>query len=370
MPNIYNSKKIILFLIPVFLIVCFSSSMMAEKDTIEEIEKEIETITEEERIILEELFVKAQEIEVLEREKKILTEEIEKLDGDIKDLEMLIEKEAENYEDKLKLLKEVLVTYQRMGPSSLLEILLNADSITNLFNRINILRDFTKNTGLLLESIEEIKESLSDKKGNLNKKLLTLEEKRNYLQETIEEEEKKKSELEEKLSYLKSDRQYYEKQLSNMMAMLEELESLMVDIKQQFKNILEKGTFPEGSIEYSISMDGIKVEISEEVFNKVIEENSNPYGIKFSFFAERVNMEIPEKDIVLEGSFNVKEGHYIEYEVSQGRFHDMLLTKDTVDEFFKEGNLYLDLEHILGSSTIKKIEIFDESIQITVDFKL
>ena len=92
-----------------------------------------------------------------------IAEEIEAMKGEIERLEELIQRETLNYEEKLNTLEEFLVIYQRMGPSSFIDIILSADSITNLLDRINILRDLAKNSGELLKSIEEIRDRLVGK---------------------------------------------------------------------------------------------------------------------------------------------------------------------------------------------------------------
>lgn len=257
-----KKKIIVLPLIVLFLLVSFSSSMKAEEDTIEDVEEKLMDISEEERIILEELFIIAQDIEELERQRNRIAQEIEAMKVDIENLEELIQRETLNYEEKLNILEQFLVSYQRMGPSSFIDIILSADSITNLLERINILRDLAKNSAELLKSIEEIRDKLVAEKENLNEKLAALSKREEELKETILKEEEKKAQLEERLASLEEDREYFQERLNAMMAMIDELAELLKFLSQEFVNIIESENLPEDAVEYLISRDGIIGKIS------------------------------------------------------------------------------------------------------------
>lgn len=365
-----RNKILILPLIVVILTAGFSTSLKAQEDTIEDVEEKIESITQEEKVILEDLFIKAQEIEELERQRNKIAEEIEGMKEDIRSLEKLIERETLNYDEKLNILEQVLVSYQRLGPSSFIDIILSADSITNLLERINILRDLVKNSEELLESIEELKDKLIAEKERLDEKLSALKEKEKSLQDTIAMEEEKKAELEERLASLNEDREYYQERLNTMMAMIHELKDMMKLLTDEFISIIENERLPEDSIEYFISEDGIGGRISEKVFNDIINRNSNIPEVLFHFHNERVEMEMTDKNLLLIGSFVVIDGHILEFQVEEGKFYDMVLTKETIDEFFREGNISLDLRGILGKNEIKKIEIVEEHVQMIVDLNI
>ena len=150
----------------------FSSAMSAQKgEAIEEIREKLDNVSQEEIEILESLFIQAQEMEELKREKLRLTDDIDVLGKEVKNLEELIHKETVDYENKLGLLGKILKSYQRMGPSTYIQIILDSDSIADFLRRINILRDLTKNTGDLLEAIEKSREKLSMEKSNLDERL-------------------------------------------------------------------------------------------------------------------------------------------------------------------------------------------------------
>lgn len=360
-------KQLSPILVIILILATISPVMLAEEeDTITEVEDKLVDISDEERAILESLFVQAQEIEELQREMDSLTAEIDIMKDEISNMENMIENETESYNEKLDILEQVLVSYQRMGPSSYIDIILDSDSVTNLLERINTLRDLTRNTGELLESIDDLKEKLVDEKKNLDEKLAEMNKKERELDETINKAQQKVEELESQLNSLKDDREYYQERLNSMMSMMNELVVLMTDITEEFLNIIEEGDLPEDAVKYRVSKEGVSGSIDEDVFNQVIAQNPNLPEIILNFHDGKVEMEFPEDNITLVGPFVVLDEHTIQLQVEEGSFYNMLLTKETVDEFFKEGNLCLDLKPLIGRNTLKNVETYEGYVEVTV----
>lgn len=368
--HISRIKIWISLLILVLMLTVTSSKMIAQRDTITEMEEKLMDISDEERIILESLFIQAQQIEELEREKDKLTEKIEVMKEEIANIETLIEQETNNYEGKLNILKQVLRSYQRMGPSSYIEIILDADSVTNLLRRINTLRDLTRNTGELLESIDGIKNNLLVKKNNLHKKLLLLEKTENDLEITMNKEEQKIKELERQLASLKGDREYYQEKLNSVMSMMDKLSILITDMTREFSNIIEEGNLPESAVRYELTSEGIKVSIEEDILNKVINHNPNLPDIILHFYPQRVKMELPEMDLVLNGSFVILDQQTLRFEVKEGSLYGMLLNNETIQEFFKEGDFILNLKPLILKNILKNVETFEGYMELTVQINL
>ncbi|HSH35956.1 PcsB-like coiled-coil domain-containing protein [Schnuerera sp.] len=366
-----NKRKIIILAILIlFNTVVISSELAAEEDSLEEVEEKLLDISEEEKEILDFLFIQAQEIQELEREKDSIYLEIEEMKEEIINLDEKIEKETFNYNEKLNILKQVLRSYQKMGPSSYIEIILDADGITNLLKRINTLRDITKNTGELLESVDELKKRLEEDKFNLDEKLILLEDKGDQLIKTIEEKEKKAEEMEEYLTSLKGDKQYYQEQLDKIMNMLEELAILVKDTSKEFTHIIKEGNLPEDKVELKLTGMGVKGIIEEEVFNEIIVENPNLPEIIVEFYPGAIKMEFPEKNLTLQGTFSILDEKTLKFQVEEGNFYGFSLNKGTVYEFFKEGDFILDIEPLIGKNTLKSIEIMEGYMELTVGIKL
>lgn len=368
--SINKLTKFVLFLMVMAILFCIPFKLMAQEDTISELEEKLSDISDEEKIILESLFVQAQKIEELKRERDELTQEINNMKEEIANLESLIEKETENYDEKLSILKQILVSYQRMGPGSYIEIILDADSITNFLERVNVVRDLTRNTGELLESIDEIRNRLISEKENLDEKLVALNKKEEDLVKTIDNEQQEADKLEERLASLHDDREYYEERLNSIMAMMKELDVFMKDAVGEFSSITEKANLSEDSIEYKISSKGIVGVISQVTFNRIVNENTNLSEIVFEFYPDKVKMNFPEKSLYLIGNFVAVDKHTIEFQVEEGSLYNMLLTKETVEGFFEDGNFKLNLKPLLGNSTIKNVKSFEGYVEVTVDVNL
>ena len=125
-----------------------------EVKNIEEADEQLQGISIEEQQTLERLFILTQEIEQMEREEDRITEEINELIIEIDQIDRSIIKEQENYDMHLIIMEQVLISYQRNGPASYLDILLKAENLTSFIKSLNLIKDISKNTGELLASIE------------------------------------------------------------------------------------------------------------------------------------------------------------------------------------------------------------------------
>ncbi|NLW21933.1 MAG: hypothetical protein GXY88_01545 [Tissierellia bacterium] len=363
-------KYILISFFSIMFILFLSSTMMAQEDAISEIEERLMDISEEERRILEELFIQAQEIEELEREYHKLAEDIRLIELEIEDIEGKIDKEKKNYDERLGVLEQVLKSYQRMGPGSYIEIILDADSITNLLRRINTLRDLTRNTGELLETMDRIREELEAEKANLDEKMGLLEEKEEELRASLDKKQEAVAELERYLASLEGDREYYEEQLNRIMEMMAEIKIVFADISDALSNIIEEGKLPDVTIDISFTPEGIKGTMDEEAFKEIIASNPHIPDFVFHFSPDQVEMEFPEKNLHFIGNFAIVDGHILKFEIEEGSFYGMVLKKGTIGELFEGGYFGFDLKPLLGRNTIEDLEVKNGYIELIVDIKL
>mgnify|MGYP000850521359 CR=1 FL=1 len=365
-----NTKLFPISLLIIFILVFISSTMLAEEDGIGEIQGKLDDISEEEIRILESLFIQAQEIEELEREKQRITEDIDIMKEGTQSLEELIHKETTDYKNKLELLEQILKSYQRMGPSTYIEIILDSDSITNFLRRVNTLRDLTKNTGELLESIDKSKERLSVEKSKLDEKLESMKQKEEELQKNLSKKLELAKEMEEYLSSLEGDRAHYQERLDNIVEMMNRIGIMISDITEEFTHIIEEGNLPEDGVKLRFASGGVRGTIDEEVFNSIIQSNSNLPEIILHFNSNNVEMEMPQANLVLIGDFFVIDGHTIKFQVEEGRLYTILLTKETIEDFFKGGYFTFNLEPLIGRNTLESVETKKGYIELIVKINL
>ena len=100
----------------------------------------------------------------------------------------------------------------------------------------------------------------------------------------------------------------------------------------------------------------VKGAIHEDTFNRIINENSTLSRINLSFGQDKVRIEVPDNNLVLDGYFEM-EGSTLLFVPETGIFYGMALEKESIDELFRNGPLIIDLNEIAGD-------------MVTIDFKL
>lgn len=367
-----NKKKRILLLIVFSLFINMFSNIKvwAEEDQTSEIEERLTTISQEEKEILETLFAQVQEIEELERENKRLNVEIEKMKVVIESLEKKILNAEEGYEKNLVALEAILKSYQRMGAGSYLEIVLESESLQDFLRRVNILRDLTRNSKELLDSIERDKKNLEEEKIELDNKLDELEETQAFLIETIEKKQKVVKEKEDYLESLAEDRDLYEERLEYIDLIMKELKSIIGEFTVEFAKVLKEGKFPPNAVKESFTLKGIKGTIEEKTFNDIVKEQKNLPAMEFKFNEASMEMNVPEKQLYLSGIFNIEDDRILIFQPDEGTFFGMPLEKGTIEELFEEGDFALDLEPLIGKNIVKSVEIKKGYLELIVGIKL
>ncbi len=362
----YNIFMVMILTIAI-LISAVPSNIIAEE--IIDFEEKISTITEEERRIIQELFIGLQEIEGLERDYQAIDIEIKQLQEEVSDLEIKIKYEEEKFDINLGILEKVLKSYQRMGPASYLEIVLESKNISDFLRRMNVIRDLARNTNDILNSIEGTKEILVEEKDNLNEKLGLIEEKQKSLKETLENKSKLVKEQEDYLQSLEADKGYYEMYLNSLGKMMEEFEDLFTKLKVQLPGIISNSYIPLESLNPKLSLQGIRLNISEALFNEILGNHDDLPEIGFEFKTDTISMLIDEYNIIVSGNFTTYKQDSIEFIIEEIRYYDFILVEKTIKDIVGESIIF-DFEGILEGSSIKNIKIFDGYMELTIDFKL
>ena len=361
--------QIVLYLVLIFAITIASIPFVNAEEEIIDFEEKISSITEQEKKIVEKLFIQLQEIEGLERDYVAITEDIENLRIDVTDLENRIQIEEKKYNSNLNILEEILKSYQRMGPASYLEIILESKSISDFLNRINVIRDLAKNTGNLLDSIEEAKKILVEEMNNLDEKLSLIEKRQRSLQNTLKQKTQLVKEQEEYLKTIEADREYYEMYLTNLSEMMVKLEDLFKILTAKLPGIIESSNISLEKLNPKLGLQGIKLTIREDLFNEILGSNDELPEIEFEFDSENISMFISEYNVRLIGNFSICENYSIEFLIQEVRFYDFVLEEKTVKDLIGDSILF-DFEGLLDGSSIKDIKIIDDYMELTIDLKL
>jgi peptidoglycan hydrolase CwlO-like protein len=335
------------------------------------VQENLNTISEEEKAVLQDLFFLTQEIEEMERQEVEITGEIKGLEADIKALEAKIKEQQDDYDSQLLVMKKVFVSYQKLGPASYLETLLSAKDFTTFLKSINIIRNLSDNVSDLLETIEAGKDKLVVEKETLSIHIEKLEEKKVALKEPLLRKKQLKAEQEAYLSSLEDNKAYYEEQLNNLDQMWKEIKILFSQIVDEFKTIINAGSFTNDDLNLQLSFTKITGFIDEDTLNRILEDNSKLPKMVFNFNSDNVVIEIPEKHLVLLGNFIIEENSMINFQVEEGTFYNIPLEKTSIEELFRDGSIYIDFEEVAGDMLLFDIQL--ESVRVnekSLEFEL
>ncbi len=351
----------------VFVIAVFSANMiLGQADPFFEIQEKLKGISAEEKEILQNLFLLTQDIESMEKEEEKLAEEIRGIKEEISDMKFSIDAEEKIYEKNKEALRQVLKSYQRMGPGSYLEILLDSDNLAMFLRNINTLLDMSCNTGELLDGIEKSKEKLLAGKDKLDKKLLLIEDKQEELKETYIKKVKLKEEKEEYLTSLKGEKEYYIEYLANLQQAWNYLRDTFSQASVEFSRIMEEEDIPEDAIKLSFSFFSIRGTIDEKTLNDIIKNHGQLPNMVFRFIPGKMEIEFPNNNLVLKGGLIIGENNVVKFEAEEGSLYGMTLGKQVMEELFSEEGLVINLKPLLGDNILESIDIKEGFVELLI----
>lgn len=353
-------KYSLILVLFISLSICIKPHNVAgEVKPIEEANEQLHGISVEEQRTLERLFILTQEIEEMEREEARITEEINELMIEIDSLDKTIIKEEEKYDTNLKLMEQVLISYQRGGPVSYLDILFKANNLTSFIKSLNLIKDISRNTGELLASIEESRLLLEERKQSLGDSMAMLELKVEELQEPIAERKRLVQEQEDYLDSLSEEKELYQQHLDNVKLMWDNLKDLFSGIVDEFARIIHEGHFTMEDLDLQFGFFTLKGAIHEDTFNRIMNDNSTLTRIVFSFGQNSVRIEVPDNNLVLDGHFELSGASSLSFVPEKGTFYGMSLEKESINELFRNGPLLIDFEQVAGDMVSIDIELKD-----------
>lgn len=331
-----------------------------------EAQQRIEGISENERAVLQNLFVLTQEIEEMDREQENTINEIEILRIETKAVGEKIEIQQRDYDSKLDVLKQVLVSYQRRGPASYLRIILGSDNLTSFLRSINTVKDLTRNTGDLLDSLQQGRRQLLAEREGLADSIATLEAKSQELKEAIARKLQLREEQEAYLNSLQQEGAHYRELLANLEDMWDQIKDLFSGIVKEFDRIIGEGKYPMEDLDLKYSLLNVKGTIREETLNAVYKDNSNLSEIVFHFYPGRAEIEVPGKQLVLSGTFSVEGGSALRFTAEEGSFYGMELEGSSIEELFRDGYLAIDFGRFMGGITLQSVKACDGYLEFTI----
>lgn len=332
--------------------------------------EKLTTMLEEEKIILENLFVLVSEIELLNTQVQLKEKEIEVLNDRYQDKEAALEVMQTTYETIKTSLKYVLRHQQRVGIGSYLEILFKSTGIKDLIHRINLLRDLSKNTADLIDNIEHQKAMIEVEKVALAEIIVAVENQKNEIEAALDAKENVKQALERTLESLSSDRAHYEAYLESIEMVWVDLKPLFTDTIATFNQIIENDELPEDTIELKLGFLSAKGIIREETFNRNLSLRDDLPELEFRFLQDEISLYFPSHEMILTGQFELIEDQKVLYRVHSGSFYGLDLSDHALEDLFSFGDIVFNMASILGRNTIKSIDMRSGVIELDIIIRI
>jgi peptidoglycan hydrolase CwlO-like protein len=346
------------------LIILAGGTASGQSEVTGEVEEKLTRLSAEEKKVLEELFALSQTIAELEQEERALAADIDALERDAAVLREAIAAEEERFGQNRQALQQVLKSYQRMGPASFLERLLAADSLADFLHRISTLRDLARNTGRLLDLLQESRDRLATQKAELDEKLAALEQTRKNLEESIAKTIAAREELEAYLASLAEEREHYETRLSAMREAWNELIQFFPEVTRSFSRLLKEADLPADTVQIEFTVSGIKASLADENLNGFLAEYELN-DLAFAFSAGRVGLTVAPRELAISGVF-VLEDNTLKFVAEEGTFFGVPLNTGHLEALFAEEEMYLDLSSILGDSKITAVNVTDHHLELYI----
>ena len=215
------------------LIFILSANSIVFAATLSDVLKEKEKVAQELKEVKQEKSDAQKSITKIENQIAIAESEINNLDNQINDLESEVKKleedlviAEEDCQKQQELLDKRVIALYKSGKTSYIEVLLASEDISDFLSRYYIVGKIAENDQKLLSDLENLKQSIENKKGELSTKLLAIEdakkskevkltnlnnnkvEKNNLINELTQEEkelQKKQNQLDSEYNKLKDE---------------------------------------------------------------------------------------------------------------------------------------------------------------------
>lgn len=330
------------------------------------IEEELSWLSLKEDRVFRELFALSMTLANLEKEKERLVEEMNMRRDELRELEEEIREQEGRHRRTVEGLAQVLRSYQRLGPASHLEILLEARDLADFLRRVNLLRDLAQGTEKLLRSIEESRTALAAEREKYEAKLAALAAKEREVAQAHAQALAVREKLEEQLRALAEERQYYQAQLLQMQQTWGELKPFFTETLKELAENIDWRKIPREALKTRLSLRGIYGTLSEDSLNSIIRNYPELSGVWFRFAPGQASLVLPESRLVLEGTFVVANDTAIRFQVTQGTFYGFPLDQETIGQLLPDRQLTIDFKPLIGRNVLRAVEIREKEVELFI----
>ena len=244
-----KQRKIVKLLVAMFtILVLFANSIIVYaantktelNSKMGDVDEQIKETKNEINEVKTEMSDKMKEVQKLTNEISSYQDEIDTLDAQIKELQESISeqeeelnKAEEDFKKQNELLQKRLIALYEAGQTSYIDVLLNAEDITDFLSRYYIISEIADSDAKLLQKIEDDKNSIQAKKESLESSKQKIEENKASKVKASKALESKQTAKNKEVKELSAQ----EKQLQNE---LEQFEKDKREIQAQLKKIAEQ----------------------------------------------------------------------------------------------------------------------------------
>lgn len=325
-----------------------------------------ETVGPEEAEVMKTLLSINAEIETLKSDLEKTKAALEDYDRQIEETSASIEAMAGKAEDIKSAVGSLLAEQQKRGAASFLDVLFHAEDMNDLFNRLNLLRDFNRAAVNAMDALKTAEQALSDEK----QALLTLREEQATKQAEQAEQlaglQSEADRLETYLSSLKEERSRYEAYLATMQRAWETLKPVFSATIEEINRLIAENALSDDAVRVEGSLFSPSAYIDEGPFNQTWANVETLPQLNFEFTPDEVVLSMQDYEVVLHGQFEIISDQMIQFNVTAGTFMGVEMDESTLGALFSEGDLVFDLSAVLGKNGIKSIQSGDGYLKMEV----
>ncbi|HHY36282.1 MAG TPA: peptidoglycan DD-metalloendopeptidase family protein [Firmicutes bacterium] len=241
MPRNYRVLAAMLVALLILPGIVFANDELEEKynelqqlqEKIRETESRLGSVRRQERGVLEELSVLEQRLEQAQGELNRLERELRETENRISETTRALEEAEAELERQIEILGCRLRALYENGTVTYLDVLLSATDFSDFLNRADLMQEIISQDVVLLESIQQKREEIAQKKAELEEqreRLLTLQQQAEAKKAQIEADTAQREQLLEKIQ---AEKEIYEAALDELERTSRQIEEMIRRLQQE-----------------------------------------------------------------------------------------------------------------------------------------
>ena len=342
---------------------------IGEIKELDDVDKELlSDLTEEEQKVQSEIFNLSREVESLEEEQESIEEEIDNTKEDLEEARSKKEKLEEEIQELEAELKEVFRSFQRTGPLSYFEMVLDAEDLRDFLRRLNVIKDVFSNVNNLFAGYIEERDTLAALEDEVTKELSRQYELEEELEDNIARVMAKKEEQEEILESVQAELQDFEEQMNRLETIwIERTRPFLTELAGVLESFIEDERLDEDKIDIGGTFLNPVAELSEENFNSFFEEEEELPDLFFEFKEDEVFLELPGGNLTFKGEIVSVGDTGLSFEIMEARFFDIFLGEQVIEELTRDINLGFDFAAEMGSYRITEVTMKEGKLVLDIE---